>query len=166
MVFSTLCCSSFNMSRNPAQTVPSLIPLTHYIFVPTNIMLLWGGKPTVDKLVRKRFFRPKNAHQIRLSSEEISNNQNPVQMLSCLLGYNFLEGRHSSSEKSWTPRSPVLQVSQKGRGSPFQRSLSIDLDLAPCRTCSRIEDPPTMLFCVTLTQGTCGHAGGPRWMYL
>ena len=49
------------------------------------------------KKFQDQVFQPENARQNITSPEELFINQNPLRMLCSLLGYDFIEGRHSSS---------------------------------------------------------------------
>ena len=149
MVFSTWLCSSINKRRNSTQTVPSLLSLTHIIFMTINVIKLREAT-LVDKLARTRVIQTKNSRQNQPSPEELSINQNPIRMLCRLLGYNLLGSATPQAGIQLNAMSSVSQVPQKGRGSPFQRLLPIDLDLTPFSSCPPKEDPPTMVFCVTM----------------
>ena len=83
-------------------------------------ILCYYGEPTmVDRLDRRRFFfSMKMTTKTRQSPEELSLNQNPMQMLCCLLGYSFLKGRHSSSRDRVDCKVPSLAGSRQ----PFAKA--------------------------------------------
>ena len=61
---------------------PNPLAPTHYIFLPTNIMLQQGGN-------QWKPFKHENTRQNMPGQKELSINQKPVKTLCCSPGYNF-----------------------------------------------------------------------------